>query len=103
VVAVLLLAGGCVRVNVDADGLVDRYAGPYIAGPDEDDAVELARQAVASEGLDLDDYELSVRQVQRDHWVMFDRRNSASKPLAWPYHFSVRVGSDGSTKVFKDR
>ena len=102
-VAVLLGLAGCIKVDVDADGLVDRYAGPYMGVFDEQAAVDRARQVAAGEGVDTDQYGLTARHIQEDYWVMFDRRDAAGKPRVWPYHFSVRVKPDGSAKLFKDR
>ena len=106
VLAISLLAavGGCVKVNVDADGLVDRYAGPYLGSPTgEDDAVDAARDLARQEGVDPSDYTLSTRQIEKDHWVVFDHIEGASKPRRWPWHFSVRVGPDGQAQLYKDR
>jgi len=99
------LAGlaGCIKVDVDADGLVDRYAGPYMGVFDEQAAVDRARQVAAGEGADVNQYDLATRRIQKDYWVLFDRRDAAGKPRTWPYHFSVRVKPDGSAKLFKDR
>jgi len=102
---VAALAGlpGCIKVDVDADGLVDRYAGPYLAGVGEEDAVEIARDAAKQAGVDVNDYAVSTRQIQKDFWVSFDRRDAAAQPRSWPHHFSVRVGPDGKAELYKDR
>ena len=99
----LAVVGGCIKVNVDADSLVDRYAGPYLGAAGDDEAVEAAREAARKEGVDPGEYTLSTRQIQKDYWVVFDHIEGAAKPRRWPWHFSVRVGPDVQAQLYKDR
>ena len=89
---------GCVNINVDADS----YARKYMAVADSASAAHIAKDRVRQEGLEPKDYKTSAKEDNGAYWVTFDLIAS-SKTKGWPVHFVVRVASDGTAEIYKNR
>lgn len=104
------LLAGCFQANInvpDYSGAIEgRRGSEPKRAPSADDerkrAINRAEDVAEDQNLDPDDYYVTAAKGDKSYWVNFDHRKAGDRP-GWPYHFLVRVWSDGRAELFKDR
>lgn len=97
---IVCAATGCAKVDINVDA--DSYARKYMAVADNASAVHIAKDRVKQEGLEPKDYKTSAKEDNGSYWVTFDLI-APSKTKGWPAHFVVRVTSDGTAEIYKNK
>jgi hypothetical protein len=73
-----------------------------MAVADRATAIHIAKDRARQEGIQVDDYQVSAKEEKGDYWVTFDLI-TPKEVKGWPAHFVVRVASDGSSEVYKNK